>query len=229
MHIKLLPFLEEDSFYGRLDMKGDVVAQLNGDAMLKSKTIPVFRCPSDDYPLVNDNGETSCNYAPSQGAQHRNTTYCAAYSGNHFGTGPSWDGNSTSANEISGLFSRYPWSASFRDIADGTSHTIAMGEIRPACSTHLHLYPWWHGEPWFISTATPINFATCPNETPGNSGFGCNGWANWNTDMGFKSRHPGGAQFVFADGSVHFLAEEIDYVNYQRLGCRRDGQIVEPF
>ena len=45
----------------------------------------------------------------------------------------------------------------------------------------------------------------------------------------FSSDHPSGAQFVFCDGSVHFLSENIDYVTYQRLGDRRDGQPVGDF
>ena len=32
------------------------------------------------------------------------------------------------------------------------------------------------------------------------------------------------AQFVFVDGSVQFLSENIDYITYQRLGDRRDGE-----
>ena len=47
--------------------------------------------------------------------------------------------------------------------------------------------------------------------------------------MGFKSRHPGGAQFVFADGSVHFLFDSIDYETYQKLGDRRDGEVIGAF
>ncbi|HIA20724.1 MAG TPA: prepilin-type cleavage/methylation domain-containing protein, partial [Planctomycetaceae bacterium] len=39
-------------------------------------------------------------------------------------------------------------------------------------------------------------------------------------------KHKGGAQAVFADGSVHLLPETIDYMTYQRLGDRRDGQPV---
>ena len=37
------------------------------------------------------------------------------------------------------------------------------------------------------------------------------------------------AQFVFADGSCHFLSQTIDYMTYQRLGDRRDGQPVGNF
>jgi hypothetical protein len=34
---------------------------------------------------------------------------------------------------------------------------------------------------------------------------------------------------VPSDGSVHFISENIDYRNYQRLGDRRDSESVEPF
>ena len=41
--------------------------------------------------------------------------------------------------------------------------------------------------------------------------------------------HPGGANFVLADGAVPFISENIDYANYQRLGDRQDSETVEPF
>jgi prepilin-type processing-associated H-X9-DG protein len=44
--------------------------------------------------------------------------------------------------------------------------------------------------------------------------------------MGFKSQHPGGATFVFCDGSVHFISETIDHTAYQMLGDRRDGGVL---
>ena len=36
-----------------------------------------------------------------------------------------------------------------------------------------------------------------------------------------------GVNFVFADGSVHFISQVIDHRTYQLLGCRNDGQIFE--
>jgi prepilin-type processing-associated H-X9-DG protein len=45
--------------------------------------------------------------------------------------------------------------------------------------------------------------------------------------FGAKSKHPGGAQMVFCDGSVHFLQETIDYETYQRLGARQDQRVVD--
>ena len=49
---------------------------------------------------------------------------------------------------------------------------------------------------------------------------------NWALEFAFKSRHSGGASFVFGDGSVHFVSETIDHKTYQLLGCRNDGQAV---
>ena len=43
---------------------------------------------------------------------------------------------------------------------------------------------------------------------------------------GFKSLHPGGANFVLADGSVQFLPTAIDYRLYNNLGTRAGGEAV---
>jgi prepilin-type processing-associated H-X9-DG protein len=45
--------------------------------------------------------------------------------------------------------------------------------------------------------------------------------------MGFKSRHPGGVNLLFADGSTHFIQESIDYTTYQKLGARSDGDALD--
>ena len=78
-----------------------------------------------------------------------------------------------------------------------------------------------------IATTAPINFPIHFEGEPQPVPFtDCNRRNNWQTSQGFKSQHPGGAHFVFCDGSVHFLSENINYTTYQRLGDRRDGQPV---
>jgi prepilin-type processing-associated H-X9-DG protein len=47
---------------------------------------------------------------------------------------------------------------------------------------------------------------------------------NWVESRGFKSMHPGGAHFVMADGSVHFVNETIDGVIYRGLSTRNGGE-----
>jgi prepilin-type processing-associated H-X9-DG protein len=44
----------------------------------------------------------------------------------------------------------------------------------------------------------------------------------WAEQQGFRSRHPGGAQFCLADGSVRFVPETIDNQTY-RVACSRNG------
>ena len=43
-----------------------------------------------------------------------------------------------------------------------------------------------------------------------------------------RSLHPGGANFLLGDGSVHFYNASIDYMLYNQLGTRAGGESVSP-
>jgi len=43
---------------------------------------------------------------------------------------------------------------------------------------------------------------------------------------GFRSRHPGGANFVFGDGSVKFIRDAIDLGTYRAIGTRNGKEVV---
>jgi len=135
---------------------------------------------------------------------------------------------------ISGPWGRSTWAARFSEITDGTSNVIGMGEIRGWCSGFQYTNGWALPEGLWFATTAPINMPTCPGENgvpriPGTGGSGCQATQNaWNATMGFKSLHPGGAMFVFCDGSVHWLPQNIDYTTYQMLGDRQDGNAVSP-
>ena len=47
----------------------------------------------------------------------------------------------------------------------------------------------------------------------------------WDPDV-FWSMHPGGANFLFGDGSVHFLSSGINPNTYQALGTIAGGEVV---
>jgi prepilin-type N-terminal cleavage/methylation domain-containing protein/prepilin-type processing-associated H-X9-DG protein len=109
-------------------------------------------------------------------------------------------------------------------VTDGTSNTIAAGECLPAQRADNNV---WQYSANADGTTVPINFPTPLNcDTAG--GFGTSNWASRcaYTNTGFKSHHPGGANFVFVDGSVHFLKQSIAMTTYCALGSRNGGEVV---
>ena len=240
--VKLLPFLEESGIYNQLTFRTGGTwgsfpphFEFQKDAsgkLFRSYVMPAFNCPSATNPTHHGdpNSGALCNYAPSIGnsAMPSQGGWCNAYPGNNFGTGGGGGGhgNAETGTDISGVFARASWASRFADVKDGTSQVIAFGEILPHKADH-QWSGWIHFNSLWVATTAPINF---PIKGVGEPGFNgtpdCNHWANWQTSQGFKSSHGTGAQFLFVDGSVHFLTDNIDYLTYQRLGDRRDGQPV---
>jgi prepilin-type N-terminal cleavage/methylation domain-containing protein/prepilin-type processing-associated H-X9-DG protein len=55
------------------------------------------------------------------------------------------------------------------------------------------------------------------------------GWINTCQNLGqfgFRSNHPGGANFLFGDGSVHFLKDTINLPTYRALATRALGEVI---
>lgn len=246
--LKLMPFMEQGNLFNRVDFiglygtpgghpGGGVCVQmanlgygLRGWGNLTPRTdqrdIPSLRCPSDGFTRLPE--VSMSNYAGSMGNQFMpDGGRCPGVNGNNFGTGPAGHGDGM-GDRVSGVFSRFYWAAKLADVQDGTSNVIAMGEIRPKCGDHSFYHPWSSWNAIWMATTAPINFATCGGERGGKDDTtggteDCNHFRTWNMSMGFKSLHTGGAQFVLCDGSVQFISETIDYMTYQRLGDRRDG------
>ena len=80
------------------------------------------------------------------------------------------------------------------------------------------------GWAWCHAVETGLTCAIPPNaRPPGGGEFPVDDWANRH---GFKSRHPGGVQFAFADGSVRFVADAIPLGLYRALATPRGGEVV---
>jgi prepilin-type N-terminal cleavage/methylation domain-containing protein len=232
MIVKLLPFLEQGNIASRINVSGDVVDQFLKNPELRKTPLPVLRCPSDEYPALGENDNAITNFAPSVGAQltFSSGNSCPEPQGNEFGNGDDLHAYTHLLYATSGVFSRINFAASIPQITDGTSTTIAMGEVLPDCNYELIRFGYWDSQIFYVGTAPAINFDSCTPTTPAwPARQTCSTFFNWNTSSGFKSRHPGGAQFVLADASVRFISENIEYRNYQRLGDRWDGETVEPF
>jgi prepilin-type N-terminal cleavage/methylation domain-containing protein/prepilin-type processing-associated H-X9-DG protein len=110
-------------------------------------------------------------------------------------------------------------------VTDGTSNTIAAGEGLPAQRADNNVWEWNSGA---NGTTVPINYPSPQScSLPGN-GWGSTNWASRcaYTNTGFKSHHPGGCNFVFVDGSVHFLKQSINMITYCALGSRNGGEVI---
>ncbi len=224
--IRLLPFLEQQPLYDQFDFTTNTDNQRMGTngPLLVSQVVPTYVCPSDPGDVLWNHERALHNYAASKGpTKHINNTssdggkyQCSEWeSWNQYALAPYDD-----VNDFAGPFCRLSVSTKERDCTDGLSHTIYFGEVRRQCSAHVQAgWSRSNNGNGLTSTLIPINYDSCdPDATDG-----CEHPRNWNTELGFKSMHPGGAQFLLGDGSVHFLPETIDHWTFQYLGAKADG------
>ncbi len=148
--------------------------------------------------------------------------------GNHAGTllslesGP---GCSGAAPECSARVVR------IKDITDGTSHTIIVGESTgrgvtdtngdaPEGENFNNLVGAWAA----FSNAGKIELNV---DDDGYSAINPPAEINWREEE-FFSDHPGGVQVLMCDGAVRFLSDETDYHVYYALCSRAGDDIVQP-
>ena len=55
---------------------------------------------------------------------------------------------------------------------------------------------------------------------------GGHGLMLWAIASGFKSLHPGGANFCLGDGSIHFFSDTMDHQLFANLGTRSGREVV---
>ncbi|MFH1266385.1 MAG: DUF1559 domain-containing protein, partial [Planctomycetota bacterium] len=109
-----------------------------------------------------------------------------------------------------------------KDVLDGTSNTLIVGEISPAWQA-WGFWAGWHSP---ITTAYPINYLRNVYHSREARIAATHGWP-----QGFSasSFHPGGAQFLMVDASVHFISETVNFTEYQQLADPDDGLPVGGF
>lgn len=226
---RLFPYLEQQAWPDSLDALSPNflssqcpynTTSYTGNPLFKS--VPVFLCPSSDI------GDLT-TYASTSTARTQGNLHYRANSG-------SYDVElDTASSDINQQYSKsgviYPRSnVGFRDILDGTSNTILLGE-----SSSMTNWP----------TAMTTGFFTILPWTLGSYSYASNGWLtadhktllypvnysgtfNYNTTP-FGSMHPGGAMFVICDGSVRFLSESMDLGVLKSLSTKSQGETTSAF
>jgi prepilin-type N-terminal cleavage/methylation domain-containing protein len=123
------------------------------------------------------------------------------------------------------------WPIRVKEITDGTSNTFMLGELY-----HGGRHGWTRGlsltgntKPFDVpgggnpkTSGATLHISGCKNVR-----YAINSPIDTNNDMAMQSRHTGGAHFASADGSVRFVAEEIDMSLYLSLCSRAGGETVD--
>ena len=142
--------------------------------------------------------------------------------------------------EPTGMFG-YQYAYRIAENTDGTSNTLYVGETaRFRGETEKNLNTWtrtlWYGTSvpgvsriqGFALNMAKINSNIANPDIPSNQ---------YNTDylnpiyqkngqFGFRSQHPGGANFLFGDGSIHFIKDSINMGVYQGLSTKASGEVI---
>ncbi len=216
--LQLLPFLEQDALWNQ-----SVVWLTGHPTQTDTNSFPacgfqakMFICPANTR-AVNE---------PYGGVNYELTSYmgCAG---------------TTSNNPISGDGILYNNSAvRMTDISDGTSNTIAVGE-RP-CSGDLYIgwgfapYGYGAGDGDTVIGGKDAWLASVTGDLSTNIGFVQPRQPNGTAELDvahFWSFHTAGANFLFADGSVHFMAYSAsNNALFVALCTRSTGEVVSlPF
>ena len=140
-------------------------------------------------------------------------------------------GSSDASPNGDGLFFRNS-RVHLREIADGTSQTIAAGEraYRLGEATWLGavtgaaMFPDDDEGEIAVPHLKPSSAMVLSHAGLGNTPNSATSEINQ-----FYSLHGDGANFVFADGHVVFLTETIDYSIYRAMATRAGGDVVSPF
>lgn len=221
MMMLALPFIEQSAAYETVDFTttdcGTYIRNLQATAQQdpSSYPIPLLICRSDP------NGFKSLLSGPT-GPLPWSGNCGVLYPGSYLGVagdteGPSPPGYiSWGCNGIyNGNGVLYNLSGTrFADVVDGTSTTLMVGERG---------IPSDLGWGWMICGGTECEhyLSTQRGLSPG-----ANLPTNANTVPRFWSWHPGGSHFALTDGSVQFVAYDIDYATYRALSTRSGGEVI---
>jgi prepilin-type N-terminal cleavage/methylation domain-containing protein len=248
--VSILPFVEQTALYQTINPQG--APGVLGDATVFARyypgqtmvpggntIIPGYLCPSSALPSIVPATFSIPGAPAGSGALAPSTPRSVGYAiGNYKAAGGSNSGDFGMMHK-----SREGGGVRFRDVTDGLSNTITVGESSYVSSsvsassrattplvsgTHtINDWPTWIGA--FGGGQDETVRINGRFESVINARVSFNRMALAVNDDNAFSYHTGGAQFVLGDGSVRFISENISNQTYDWLHDKRDGQVLGEF
>jgi prepilin-type N-terminal cleavage/methylation domain-containing protein/prepilin-type processing-associated H-X9-DG protein len=220
-HVFILPYLEQGNLYKKFDVTQPAQVGTDGgpNYPLIEARVPTYFCPSATQELSwylppNIRPWTVHYYGilgpvgahPNGGTYGHSTNPLPANEGGFATTGV--------------LIRAMDGRVTLTDITDGTSTTFLVGEIsfdRSISGQPNNIYrQWTYGTPGNIAYSAK-NLVDGVNVRPYPPVWNFN-------NCSFGSNHTGGANFVFADGTVRFVRQSVDLAVYKGTGSRNGGE-----
>ncbi len=209
IHALLLPYVEQQALYDEVDPEKTYDA--GGNYEVGKKVPSSFTCPSD--------GQQPFDEAPP--LVHQTTNYLGVMGAGLNGNVVDLEDTTCGDYYTDGVLCPNIYRR-IADIRDGTSNTLAFGERIG------NLRSWVKGV-WDQQSSQNMACVFCSknirwpiNSDPDVLTYSSTLQLN---DFYFASRHPGGANFALADGSVHFISETIQLEAYQHLATVNGGEV----
>ncbi|MCA9087066.1 MAG: DUF1559 domain-containing protein [Planctomycetaceae bacterium] len=195
----ILPYIDQAPLYNTLNPSNPPAV---APTAAVQTVIPAYRCPSDTGPQLNAN---------------RGNWGTSNYSGVYGSVASTADANENLSSG-NGCFSASS-SVRFRDITDGTSNTVGIGErAYGKLGTDTYNGAIWAG---IYDAGKHASNIRAINE--GDKAI------NSTDDWAYSSQHVGGAHFLLMDGSVRFISENTDRLLVKNLANKADGNVVGEF
>jgi prepilin-type N-terminal cleavage/methylation domain-containing protein/prepilin-type processing-associated H-X9-DG protein len=224
----LLPYLEQSALASQY--RWDVSWFDPPNQPVVNAQLKIWQCPSARMNRAQDGSLPTVNPPPSE--PFNGTAACGDYAGMSVvdaglvraGVIDPPAGPRDDRGHYEGVFPPN-YARCLDDVRDGTSHTILIAECagRPQLWQGRKVVPniWLSGGPWASRNLLWGRGATAD----GTAFFGTCA-VNCTNDREVYSFHAGGANVVFADGSVHFLGADVSIRVFASLVTRDGGEVV---
>lgn len=225
--IAILPFIEQSPLYDQYDQ--NVTNEHPNNQYVREQSVATYQCPSD----LNSNKLERPGSGPGNQLNYRHGSYRGV-------GGSAWDNRAqrisgggwwddcanTHPDFLRGMLSCSMWPgaprrrdpARMRDVIDGTSNTLMVGEQAASRTTNRGTFWAYSYTSYNTSDAYPQSTTLLEYNRCGTSNQCKRGWGSF---------HPGGLQFCLGDASVRFISETIDIYTFCNMATMAGQEVVQ--